>query len=158
MTIRGGWNLYKTYTADGTGNGFEWRVDGLTFKECQEIKVIFKDIVPASTTNINIGVRFKGYGGASQYLGFQHASGFTNNYFHYNEFEITRIKNGIKVTEKNYKGKNSLGQTNTLNQETLSAVYIDENVCGDNNPIVYINLGTSASVLLNSGTIDVYIR
>lgn len=87
-----------------------------------------------------------------------HVNGFTVGYYHYNEFVIKRIKNGVEVTETNVKGKNILRQTNQLSQESLSAVYIDENVCGDDNPIVYVGAGTSASVLLNSGTIDVYIR
>ena len=92
----GGWNLYKTYTADGSDSGFEWRTGFLTFKECQEVKIVFRDVVPNATTNLNVGIRFKGYESVSAHIGFQQVNGFSSGYYHYNEFIISRIKNGVK--------------------------------------------------------------
>ncbi len=152
------WTLYNTYTADGSNTGLEWRADYNSFKYCREIKIELKDIEVPTNTNLNFSVRFKGNMFTSGHIGFQLSSGLNLNNKVSAVIKFLRNDNGDIDVEVDYVKKvKSTGVTNLLQAEHY-LLKIDSSITNENADFGYIGVGTSSGVLINSGTIEVYVR
>lgn len=162
------WVFFKTYVANGTNGGFEYRDNA--FPSCKEVFLQGRNLVSASKTNLNIGVRFEGHGSANDHAGTQ-----MNNFFESNEkafdfdAKITRDgENGViidivgwisgDVTSKSGNTSNAdrFFTDGNLTKRFLRRYEVEEVVRGKN--IIYVMFGISSSKILNQGEVRVYTK